>query len=381
MNKAIYALSGDPITYGHIDIIKRAAKVFDQLIVAIGVNPSKNYMFSLEERTQMAKKSLARLKNIQVLAFEGLLVDFAWEKDASIIIKGVRSAKDFEYEHTLHQMSDSQQLGIDTHVLFANPKLAHVSSSAVKAIQKDQGLIHEYVPLYVKKYLEEKISQQYIVGITGEIGAGKTYVAQKLVEHAQAAGIPAHHIELDQIGHQILEKLDEPKYQEIRNTLVEYFGKKIKKKTGKINRKVLGEIVFNDHQKLERLNKIMYTPMLVRLRRELYRKKGLIVFNAALIAESDMIYLCNNNVILVKVDKKLQEKRLAQRQLSKEQIKRRLSSQYDFKKKKESIETAIKKDGCGKAWVIESSTDESTDTTRKLFKQVVKELGINKAQT
>ena len=96
MTRALYALSGDPITHGHLDIITRAAKAFDQLIVAIGVNRLKNYLFTLEEREEMARRSLVNLKNVKVMSFTGLLVDFAYENNVDVIVKGVRTNQDFE---------------------------------------------------------------------------------------------------------------------------------------------------------------------------------------------------------------------------------------------------------------------------------------------
>jgi pantetheine-phosphate adenylyltransferase len=126
--KAIYAFSGDPITFGHIDIIERAAKVFTKVLVCIGSNPDKKYMFTLEQRLQMAQDALSSIKNVDVKSFSGLLVDFAFEQNISVIIKGVRNTTDFEYENTLHAVGESQKLGIETFILFAKPQLAHVSS-------------------------------------------------------------------------------------------------------------------------------------------------------------------------------------------------------------------------------------------------------------
>jgi len=375
--KAMYAFSGDPITYGHIDIIARASSAFDHVVAGIGANPDKKYMFNLEERTEMAKRSLTRFKNVEVASFQGLLVDYAYEQGIEVIVKGVRNAADFDYENVLHEVGVSQKLGIDTHILFARPKLAHVSSSAVKSIQKEQGLIHEYVPLYVKQCLEARMSEQYIVGVTGEIEVGKSYVSQRFAELGKKKGISVHDIELDHIGHQILGELKQPRYEEVRKQIAEAFGQQVRRPDGTIDRKTLGEIVFNDPNAIDKLNPIMSTPLLVRLRRELYGKKGLILFNAALIAESNLAYLCNNNVVLVYADKQTQESRLSSRGLSFEQIKRRLSSQFDFQEKKNRLEQAINKDNQGKIWVIDNSKSVNSNTNiDRIFEEVVSGLGV-----
>lgn len=366
MKSAIYAFSGDPITHGHLDIIERAAKIFDRLVVAIGVNPAKSYLFSLEERTQMAKKSLLFLKNVEVMSFTGMLVDFAYENNIDVIVKGVRSSKDFEYEMSLHSLGESQQLGIDTFILFAKPSLAHISSSAVKDIQREQGLIQDYVPAYVKQCVEAKISSQYLVGLTGEIGSGKSYVGEKMLELARKKGLEAHNIELDHLSWQIQEDLQEEKYALVRKQITDLFGAEVAKADGSINRKVLGEIVFADQEKLKKLNEIMATPILVRLRRELKDKKGLIFLNAALLVEASMSQLVNYNMLLLSVSEKVQQERLLGRGLNQEQIQRRLQSQYNFLNKKKHLEDDIAKYGQGKLWILENDSAKEQDIQKTL---------------
>lgn len=366
MKSAIYAFSGDPITYGHLDIIERAAKIFDRLVVAIGVNPAKSYLFSLEERAKMAKKSLLFLKNVEVMSFTGMLVDFAYENNIDVIVKGVRSSKDFEYEMSLHSLGESQQLGIDTFILFAKPSLAHISSSAVKDIQREQGLIQDYVPAYVKQCVEAKISGQYLVGLTGEIGSGKSYVGEKMLELARKKGLEAHNIELDHLSWQIQEDLQEEKYALVRKQITDLFGAEVAKADGSINRKVLGEIVFADQEKLKKLNEIMATPILVRLRRELKDKKGLIFLNAALLVEASMSQLVNYNMLLLSVSEKVQQERLLGRGLNQEQIQRRLQSQYNFLNKKKHLEDNIAKYGQGKLWILENDSAKEQDIQKTL---------------
>lgn len=375
MKRAIYAASLDPITFGHIDIIERAVQIFDELVVAIGANPDKKYTFSLEERVDMARHSLAHIHNVRVTSFSGLLVDFAYEQRVDAIVKGVRDVKDFSYEQLLHQVGVSQKLGIETILLFARKDLEHVSSSVVKAIQKEQGFIHEYVPLCVKQRLEEKMSGQYMIGITGEIGAGKSYVGNLLVEVGKEKGIEVHNVEMDMIGHRILGELMDPVYVDLRAEIAETFGREVLKTDGFIDRKVLGEIVFNNPEKMKRLNKLMYTPLLARLRREIYGKKGMVLLNAALLVEFGLMHLCNNNFIFIKTDKDVQMQRLRKRGLSDDQIRHRLNSQYGEEEKRLACENALA-GSSGKCIVIDNS--KSKEGMKQDCWEIFRMFGIDK---
>lgn len=372
MKKAMYALSGDPIHNGHVDIVRRTTRVFDEVVVGIGTNPDKKCLFSPEERLEMVRRSLAQIPNVTVAAFEGLLVDYAYEQGIHVIVKGVRGSSDFDYENLLHRVGESQELGIDTFLLFARPELVHVSSTAIKALQQEEGFIHRYVPLYVKQCLEARISGQHILGITGEIGSGKSTVTQLLCELGRRRNINVHTIELDAIGNQILEERDEPSYQQVRNRVADEFGPSVRDPNGSINRKILGEIVYQDFQKLIRLNQILLRPLMVRLRKELRGKKGLILLNSALLAESNLTHLCNHNVVLVTCDKKSQEKRLKQRKLGKRQIRRRLDSQYSETEKKEKLHSAIRKEHQGRLWEVDSSDTVSRGVVQQAFDEIVK---------
>ena len=376
MRRAMYAFSGDPITYGHIDIIERASRAFDEIVVGIGVNPDKNYMFSLEERKEMAERSLVEIPNADVVSFEGMLVDYAYENDIPVVIKAVRNQADIEYEKVLHQVGESQELGIDTHILFARPELSHISSSNVKAIQNEQGRIDSYVPLYVKKCLEARMSGQYMLGITGEIGAGKSYVSEKFVQLGKERGIEVHNIELDHIVHRIYDTLKAPRYMKVRNEIADAFGDDVILPDLTIDRKALGEIVFQDSEKLSRLNGIIYRPLMLRVRKDMYGKKGLILFNAVLIAESDMSYMSNNNVVVVTADKESKDVRLTEKGLTYEQIERRLKSQYSSEDKISGIEKTIEESGYGKIWELDNSADSDPCDIEKVFENVIEELKV-----
>ncbi len=353
--QAIYALSGDPIHYGHIDIVERASKIFDKVVVGIGVNLSKKYLFSLEERLDLVRKALVSVPNVEVKSFQGLLVDYAAENGIATVVKGIRGESDLDYELMLHHVGESQRLGIDTFFIPAKQEMTHFSSSAVKALQIEQGLVHGYVPLNVKQALEEKMSGQHILGLTGEIGVGKSYVGKRFETLAKNKGLEAHNIELDSISHQILGELKEELYADTRDQIAAEFGECVRTREGIIDRKALGEIVFHDSSKMNRLNQLMYTPLLVKLRRELYGKKGLIILNAALLAESKMTYLCNNNVVLVSAKEEIQARRLEQRDLSPDQVLRRKESQYDTEEKASTLRKRIELDRHGKLWELDNS--------------------------
>lgn len=324
---ALYAFSGDPITKGHLDLIERSYRLFSNLTIGIGVNPEKKYTFTLEERLDMVRHCTTHLPNIKIVSYTGLLSDFVYENNIDVVIRGIRNSKDLNDEYNLHLACKSQGMDFEIIPLFTAPELSHVSSSVVKAMTKEQGKLIPFVPIYVKQKLEEKMLGQHIVSITGTIGAGKSYITEKFVKLGESKRIEVHNIDLDKISHDILSTLQEPKYIELRKTIINTFGESIGNPDGTINRKSLGEIVFNDSTKLQILDELMQGPIEERMRREMYGKKGLILINAALLLEKSLLHYSNNRILIVTVDEMTQRERLKKRSLTEEQISRRISSQ------------------------------------------------------
>lgn len=150
--------SYDPPTNGHIDVIERAARHFESIVVAVIANPSKTAMFSLDERTTMLKEALADTDNVEIASFDGLLVDFARERGISVVIKGLRAISDFEYELQMAQMNDALLPGLDTMFVTANPSWAFLSSSLVKEVAKFGGDVSGLVPGGVARALSERLA-------------------------------------------------------------------------------------------------------------------------------------------------------------------------------------------------------------------------------
>ena len=146
MKRAIYPGSFDPITYGHLDIIKRSADIVDELVVGVLNNSTKNSLFSLEERVSMIEEMTRSLSNVTVSSFDGLLVDHMKQIHATIIIRGLRAVTDFEYELQIAQTNHVQNPEIETIFLTTNLKYSYLSSTIVKEFASYGGDISKFVP-------------------------------------------------------------------------------------------------------------------------------------------------------------------------------------------------------------------------------------------
>lgn len=157
MHKAIYPGSFDPMTYGHLDIIKRAAGMFDEVIVSVLDNRSKTPLFSVEERVNILKKATKDISNVKVESFSGLLIDYAKVNNVNIAIRGLRAITDFEYELQISQTNRLLSGGeLDTIFLTTSLEFAYLSSSSVKEIASFGGDISKCVPTFIADMVYEK---------------------------------------------------------------------------------------------------------------------------------------------------------------------------------------------------------------------------------
>jgi len=159
--KAIYPGSFDPITYGHIDIVKRASRVFDEIIVVVMMNPHKQYMFSLEERLEMVEKSLVALGEIAVDSHHGLLVDYVRESSSRIVIRGLRAVSDFEMELQMAHANRRLLSDFESMFFMTDTKYSFISSSIVKEIISFGGDVSEWVPEFVIEAFRKKTRRNH----------------------------------------------------------------------------------------------------------------------------------------------------------------------------------------------------------------------------
>lgn len=157
MRKGIYAGSFDPVTLGHMDQIKRAAKLCDVLVVAVISNINKNAMFTLEERVRILKRELSDIQNVEVKSFSGFAVDFAEQENATILFRGLRNNADYEYEATMANYNRDLNPEVETVFLPTTPEFSYISSSGVKEIVSFGGDISKYVSERVAEDILSKI--------------------------------------------------------------------------------------------------------------------------------------------------------------------------------------------------------------------------------
>ncbi len=150
MKIAVFPGSFDPITKGHESIVKRAAPLFDKIIVAIGVNSSKKGMFDHPTREKWIKQTFADVPNVEVMTYSGLTVDFCIQQNANYILRGLRSNADFEYEFTIAQMNKLLKDNVETFFLLTEPEYSAISSTIVKDIYRNNGDVSQFVPAAIK---------------------------------------------------------------------------------------------------------------------------------------------------------------------------------------------------------------------------------------
>lgn len=160
MKVAVYPGSFDPVTNGHLDVIERALKIFDRIVIAVGENPRKKTLFSVQERVDMLKKATKKIKNVQVEHFNGLLVSYARKKNASAIVRGLRAVSDFENELQLALMNRKMDSRIETVFIMTRGMYCYLSASIVKEAACLGGSLKGMVPPIVQKKLKKKYKTQ-----------------------------------------------------------------------------------------------------------------------------------------------------------------------------------------------------------------------------
>lgn len=379
MPVAVYPGSLDPITFGHLGAIQDTAECFGEVKVAIGVNPSKNYLFSLSEREALARLATKHIPGVSVTAFSGLLVHFLVRNNLNVVVRGIRNGSDLSDAMLQETIGWQQSMAEHLKAFYVPARLGQtfVSSTALKAVLKEQGDATHMAPLSTIHATQARMLGQYFYGVTGVSGSGKSQVCRKFAEIAQRRQIPILHVDMDKIGHEILGDSQEPLYVQTRQKIRQAFGNEIMDENGGISRKKLGEQVFGKPESLEKLNAIMHDPMFFRVTEQLRGQKGIFLIDAALLAETNKMSIVNNNMLVVTADDETLVRRLTGRDsLSDEQIQRRLSSQMSLHNKLDSIKRGIEQHHYGHLNILNNHDDIDDAEIEKAFDRMLNDIDI-----
>ena len=162
MSIAVYPGSFDPVTLGHLDVIRRASQLFDHLVIAVLHNSAKTPLFSVEERVKMLEEMTKNMPGVKVVPFEGLLIDFAKEMSAGIVVRGLRAVTDFEYELQMAQTNNKLSPELETVFLTTSLEYSYLSSTIVKEVAAFGGDISQFVPETIERRIQEKIMKRRV---------------------------------------------------------------------------------------------------------------------------------------------------------------------------------------------------------------------------
>nr|BFF03323.1 hypothetical protein GCM10020241_49980 [Streptoalloteichus tenebrarius] len=162
MRRAVYPGSYDPVTNGHLDIVERAARLFDEVVVAVMINKSKRTLFTVEERMDMLREVTAHLPNVRVDSWHGLLVDYCRQHEINAIVKGLRAVSDFDYELQMAQMNQRLS-GVETLFMAANPLYSFLASSLAKEVAQFGGDVSGLLPPLVEKRVQQRLAEQALI--------------------------------------------------------------------------------------------------------------------------------------------------------------------------------------------------------------------------
>lgn len=163
MKRAVVPGTFDPITAGHVDVISRAAQIFDEVVVAVAASVKKKPLFDQQKRVELTKEAVKCFPNVSVISFDGLLVDCVDELDAHVVVKGLRAITDFEYEFQMTALNYELSQDLETFFIMSPPKYMYLSSSIVREMASMGGNIHGFVPECVEDALKDYFSSAYIV--------------------------------------------------------------------------------------------------------------------------------------------------------------------------------------------------------------------------
>lgn len=363
---AVFPGSFDPFQNGHlstvISFLKLNPKAFIYIVIGVNEKKKNGQTFSTDEKVFLIKETIPKkyLKRIEIVPYSKIIANYLYEQNIQMFVKGVRDQKDFEYESWIATVNALFSGNPKTMLVpQTNPELTNVSSSNFKNFVTWGLKATNFAPALTREALEFRLRGQWLIGVTGGIGAGKSTFSKSVEEVSKQNGnadkTKVHHINLDDLTKVIYSHDPTPRFLEIRKKVAKRFDKDAKKRFGKnarlmmldtsIDAHKLGSIAFSSKEKLSELTEMVLEAILYLLRRKLEELgHGIFLIEGANFVEQNLTDLVNENIIHIKASRKAQEKRLKGRGLNDEQIKRRIDFQLSDKERISVIREKQKKE-------------------------------------
>lgn len=369
--KALFTGSFDPITNGHLDVIKRIASIYESVIVGIAINETKKYMFPLELRKQMIEYQVPG--NVVVMEVHGLVSTFAYENGVDVIVRGVRNQSDVESETTMADFN--RDMGIETLFIPAKPEHRSISSSAVKTLVSHGIDTSNMVSLHVKHNLEHAMGYD-LIGVVGNTGSGKSTFCNDVIRDLFILGIGgANYIDMDKLAHRMYNPA-EPIYGTVSKLLLNMFGPDVINSDKTVNRKYIASQIFTNTSLKQSFDAMIRNPLHTMLRKEITSivknscyPKNIIFVDASSLVEMGSMGMVNNNIIHVRVDKETSINRIMQRDgITLDAAEKRYNSQMSPIDRDDMIKNTITKDGYGALLAVDGSMSLTQFTLESIIK-------------
>ena len=340
----IFSWSFDPWTYGHESVVHDLFEIFPEayLIILVAKNPKKQYLFTLEQRKNLIETALQKYwEKIKIEIYDGVVTQYAYLHQARAIIKWIRDEKDSAYEIEIARANTYFSWKVHTLLLpQLDTQVSEIRSSVTKVLFDYGADTTWLISPMIREALRMKKRRQFLVGITGGTGSGKTTLSRKLEEYSREKELPIYHIELDTIVYELYQKPETPLQRNIRSQMLQLFSREIIDADDTLNRKILADIIFSDTVKKQQLEKILGEAFLYMLSQKVQSitTPGIILLDWALFVEYQKTDVCDENMILMWVPENMQRERILSRDmLSPEQADARIQHQLSFSQRKEYL--------------------------------------------
>ncbi|BBM88936.1 phosphopantetheine adenylyltransferase [Spirochaetota bacterium] len=406
MKQALFPISADPLTYGHLNVIEKALTLCDDsLIIVLLDNYYKKSSLPLPKRLALTKKAIdyhfttadtphfamnrssqPLVKKIELVSWDGFLHDFMIERNIFTVIRGLRTTQDLSYERTIYSGYETQlkPLGLKPNVIYimCDRTYQDISSSLVKKLALRGGTLTSLVPLPIKQSLEQTLRHQYKLIVTGSMGSGKSTLIPKLIANLKKANIEAHHIDMDSIVATLYEMIAQGEKPMLNQQLATYFSLKTPFSKQDIRKIIFAPNRPNPKKDLQFLQQTLAPYIHSAYKQIIATQQGLLLIEAPQVIEYDLLKESNGFVLNVHCSETERKKRLLQtRDLSKTELANREALTLSAKERLGLLKKSLSALNHGHLFSYDNSTPHAFTELSNLAKTIISKLNLKAIST